>query len=218
MSHKELKGLSNNRHREAGFSLVETVIVIAVVLVVAAFAIPSISMAIYNVRQRSAANSLASLMAQGRILAAKNNATYPIVFAVSNGTPMAFLDLNGNGTWDASVTVNGVTLSEPKTEFSGATVPAAGPPSGTGGQPTPYVLTGDSSTGTPYDNTNVLAYSPRGLPCEYSTPPVCTTPAATYFVYYLNGAQPGGAQGWTAVVVSKAGRTKTVVWNGTSWN
>lgn len=218
MGRKERIKLSKNGSRAEGFSLVELIVVVAVVLIAAAFAIPSISMAIYNVKQRSAANSLASLIQQGRILAAKNNATYPIVFGVLNGTPIAFVDFNGNGTWDASVVVNGVTISEPITEFTGTTVPAAGSPSGTGGQPSPYLLVGDSSAGTPYDNTNVLAYSPRGLPCEYSAPPVCTTPAATYFVYYLSGAQPGGAQGWAAVVVTKAGRTSTVMWNGTSWN
>ncbi|HEX4545004.1 MAG TPA: prepilin-type N-terminal cleavage/methylation domain-containing protein [Candidatus Acidoferrum sp.] len=218
MMNKGRKNFSQSYKRARGFTMVEIVIVVAIVLIVTAIAIPSITTAIYNIRLRSAASDLAGLMQQARILASKNNATYPVVFGVRNGAQIAFVDLNGNGIWDPTVTINGVNTTEPDTQFTGTTVPAAAAPAGAGGQPSAYVLVGDSSVGAPYNNTNVLAYSPRGLPCEYSAPPVCLTPAPTYFVYYLSDTRPGGAQGWAAVVVTKAGRTKTVMWNGTAWH
>jgi prepilin-type N-terminal cleavage/methylation domain-containing protein len=202
-----------------GFTVVELVVVVAIVMIVAAFALPSITSAIYNMRLRTGASDLAGLMQQARILAAKNNATYSIAYGVRNGEQIAFVDLNGNGVWDANVVINGVNTSEPAIGFAGTVVPANGAPSGGGGQPSGYVLPGDTTSGTPYSNGNVLAYSPRGLPCEYSAPPVCVTPAATYFVFYLSDTRPGGTQGWAGVVVTKGGRTKTVMSNGgSSWH
>jgi len=207
----------------AGFSLVELVTVVAIVLVVAAVAVPNVLLAVANLRLRSSAGDLAGLMQQARIMAAKNNPTtpiavYPVLYATQNGRQIAFVDLNGDGAWSSSVTVNGVTLSEPLIEFSGTVVPAAGAPSGSGGQPTPYILAGDTVIGGGFfDNTKTMAFTPRGFPCDYSMPPTCSTPAAKYFVYYLTDTRVGGA-GWAAVVVTKAGRTKVVSWNGSAWN
>ncbi len=211
------------RGRTSGFSLLEIVIVVFVILVVTAIAVPNVLLAVANVRLRSSAGDLAGLMQQARMMAAKNNPTtpipvYPIRYAVKNGAQIAYIDLNGDGSWSSSVTVNGVTMSEPLVEFSGTVVPAAGAPSGSGGQPSPYVLAGDTVIGGSFfDNTNTLAYTPRGFPCDYSIPPACSTPAPKYFVYYLTDTRVGGA-GWAGVVVTKAGRTKVVNWNGSSWN
>ena len=71
------------------------------------------------------------------------------------------------------------------------------------------------ANGQPCDNTCTLAFSPRGLPCVYTgAGNPCTTPSASYFVYYFNDGRPSG---WAAVLVSKAGRTRVLLWNGTSW-
>src|SRR5258708_14270940 len=116
-------------------------------MVVAAIAIPNVLLAVSNIRLRASAGDLAGLMQQARMMAEKNNPTtpipvYPIRYAVRNGAQIAYIDLNGDGSWSSSVTVNGVTMSEPLVEFSGTVVPAAGAPSGSGGQPSPYVLAG----------------------------------------------------------------------------
>lgn len=215
---------SNRRHLKSkgvnGFSLIEVLIVVSVVLVVMAVAVPNVLLAVANVRLRSSAGDLAGLMQQARMMAAKNNPqsppVYAILYGVKNGRQIAYIDLNGDGAWSSSVTVNGVTLSEPLIEFSGTVVPAAGAPTAGTGVPGPYVLAGDSGTGS-FDNTYTMAYTPRGFPCDYTSPPTCATPAAKYFVYYLTDTRVGPA-GWAAVVVTKAGRTKVVNWNGSQWN
>jgi len=204
-----------------GFSLIELLIVVFVVLVVLAIAIPNILLAVSNLRLRSSAGDLAGLMQQARMMAAKNNPTtpipvYPVRYSVRNGAQIAYIDLNGDGAWSPCVTVNGVTMSVPLIQFSGTVVPAAGAPTAAPGVPGPYVLAGDTGVGS-YDNTRVLAYTPRGFPCDYTVPPTCSTPSATYFVYYLTDRRPG-TPGWAGVVVTKAGRTKVVSWNGTTWN
>ena len=204
------KVFSTRRDRMGGFSLVELVIVVLVALVIAAITIPNILLAVSNIRRRASAADLAGLMQQARILAAKNNTIYAVRYGTRNGAQIAYIDLNGNGSFD---------IGEPLVEFSGTTVPASGAPSGSGGQPSPYVLAGDTGTGS-YDNTNTLGYTGRGLPCNYdttTTPATCSTPPANYFVYYLTEVGVGQA-GWAAVVVTKSGRCKIVTWNGAAWN
>jgi prepilin-type N-terminal cleavage/methylation domain-containing protein len=204
---------------QRGVSLLELLVVVFVTLVLAALASPNIMQAVYNLRLVGTAADLAGLMQQARIMASKNNASnpnYSIRYVTQNGKQVAFIDLNNNGVWDASVSINGVATPEPKVIFSGTVFPAAGAPSGSGGQPGPYVLSGDSSSGTVNTNANILGFSSRGLPCNYDAPPTCSTPSASYFVYYLTDTRMG-APGWAGVVVTKAGRTKVVTWNGTAW-
>jgi prepilin-type N-terminal cleavage/methylation domain-containing protein len=189
---------------QRGFSLIEMLIVVAIVLVIAAIAVPNLMRTVYTVRLRSTAGELAGLMQQARITATKSNQVYDIKYSTTNGVSNAYLDLNLNGSLDAG---------EPVVFFNSGVTPAAGAPTGTGGQPSPYVLTGDTSPNPAYDNTSTLAFNARGLPCDYSAAPTCLTPAQSYFVYYLSSTR-----GWAAVVVTKAGRTKVVTWTGTQWS
>jgi Tfp pilus assembly protein FimT len=196
------------RTAQLGRSLIETLTVVAIVMILVAVAVPNIMQAVYSARLRTSAGDLSSLMQQARILAAKNNATYDIRYTTLNGSQAAYVDVNLNGAYDAG---------EPVIYFPTTITRASGAPNGTGGQPPAYVLVGDTGTGA-YDNTNTLAYSPRGLPCLYDTPPTCTTPAAKYFGYYLTQTTAAGTPLWGAVIVTKAGRSKVVTWNGASWN
>jgi len=203
------RGKKGNRRSGAsagGFSLPELCVVILIALIIAAIAIPNAIQTWYNMQLRSTASEVADLMQRTRMMAAKNNATYSIRYNVLNGVQRIFIDLNNNGTLDAG---------EPYIDLGRQITAAAGAPSGGSGLPTPYVLVGDTTSGTPCDNTCVLAFSPRGLPCNYTSPPTCSTPSASYFVYYFTDSRPNG---WTAVYVTKAGRSKSLLWNGTSWN
>lgn len=196
-----------------GFSMLELMIVIAIGVSIAAFAVPSFLRAYYNIRLKAACSDLSALMQRARIQSARQNAIYTVIYRVSGGVQEAFIDLNNNGTWDNSVTVNGIQMSEPIIDFNQSIIMAPGPPSG-GGAPTPYVLVGDTA-GTTFDNTTTLGYSQRGLPCAYAAG-LCSTPAPGYFVYYLQDQRPGSI-GWGAVVVSRSGRTKSVIWDGAAW-
>ncbi|HXN51948.1 MAG TPA: prepilin-type N-terminal cleavage/methylation domain-containing protein [Candidatus Acidoferrum sp.] len=202
--------LNKLRKAQRGVSMIETLVVLFVTLITAAMASPNIMRAVYNTRLRSGAGDLAGLMQQARILAAKDNRPYAVRFTTLGAARIAFIDLNLDGAYAGG---------EPQVQFVGTVAPAPGAPSGSGGQPSPYVLAGDTGVGS-YDNTTTLGFSPRGLPCNYDTstnPATCTTPAVKYFGYYLTDTRMG-LPGWTAVVVTKAGRTKVVMWDGTSWH
>lgn len=190
------------RTAEKGQSLVQLLAVVAIAMILAALALPNINRTTAAERLRSSAGDLSSLIQQTRIRAARDNAAYPVLFGTSNGAPIAWSDLNPtNGVWDIA--------TEPVVYFY-RVFPAAGPP------PAPYVLVGDSGAG-PFPAGTTVGFSPRGLPCAYvAGPPVtCTTPAAQYFTFYLTNNQP--SPGWAVVVVTKGGRSKVSLWNGSAW-
>src|SRR5258707_1473521 len=179
---KDLNGSHVRRKREGGFSILEIVIVVFVVLVVMAVAVPNVMVAVANVRLRASAGDLAGLMQQARMMAAKNNPqnppVYAILYGVKNGRQIAYIDLNGDGNWSSSVTVNGVTLGEPLVEFSGTVVPAAGAPTAGAGVPGPYVLAGGPGSGSVRHN-RTPAGNPKGFPLRYTKPATLHNPAST---------------------------------------
>ena len=203
--------LCKSRKTQRGVSIIELLVVVFVTLILAAMASPNIMQVVYNTRLHSAAGDLSALMQQARIRASKDNRSYTVQYSTLNGAQIAYVDLNLTGSYAAP---------DPLVEFSGTVLPAAGAPSGSGSQPSPYVLVGDSSSGPVFTNTTVLGYSPRGLPCKWdtsTTPATCSTPASNYFVYYLTDTRMG-PPGWAGVVVTKAGRSKVVMWDGTTWH
>ena len=211
------KSLTCYRRREGvrshcGFSMLELMIVIAISMVMAVYALPMFLQAYYDVRLKAACADLSGLMQKARIQAARTNSTFAVYYPA--GSPQqAFVDMNNNRQWDASVTINGVSMGEPSVYFGGTISVPSSAPSGSGA-PTAYVLVGDTA-GTTYNNATTLGWSSRGLPCAY-VGGVCSTPAAGYFVYYVEDKRPNGI-GYGAVVVTRSGRTKTVIWNGAAW-
>lgn len=194
-----------NSVSDRGFTITELVIVCTVALFLMAIATPEFLKISYNIRLRNAATNIAALMQQARITAARRNTIYTIYIPPAGAK--ACIDLNNSGSCDAG---------EPVVAFSSTITQAAGAPTGGVGQPSPYVLVGDTGT-TVYTNGTTLGFSNRGLPCAYSGG-TCSTPAAGYFVYYLNDTRPGGNAGWAAIVVSRSGRSKALLWNGSSWS
>ena len=200
---------NNTKCKNSGFSTVELTIVVAIILIVGGLVIPNSLQMWYDMELKSYTAQTADIMQQARMLAAKNNQKYCIGFQVNNNIQQAWIDLNCNGTLDAG---------EPYIDLGRTVLAASGAPNGSGGQPTAYTLVGDTTSGTPCDNTCTLAFSQRGLPCKWDTttsPPTCATPAATYFVYYFQDGRPTG---WSALLVTKAGRTRSFLWNGSGWH
>jgi type II secretory pathway pseudopilin PulG len=187
-----------------GQSMIQLIIVVAVMMILAAIAVPNINQTIAAERLRTSAGDLSGLMQQARLLATKSNTYIPIRFGNANGVPIAYADVNGDAVWEV------VNPQEPATYFSPRVFPTAGAP------PAPYVLVGDSGAGA-FPGGTALAFSPRGLPCAYvpGPPLVCTTPAAQYFTFYITDNRP--SPGWAVVVVTKGGRSKVQIWRGNAW-
>jgi Tfp pilus assembly protein FimT len=189
--------------------MIELLVVVAIIVVVGGMTLPSLVQTWYDIQLRSSAAEVADLMQRARMQAARANISpgIPIRYQVTGGMQQAYADFNNNGAWD-----QGGLNPEPGVNLPRITAAAAAP-NGGNGVPPAFVDTMDTTAGVPCDNTCTLAFSPRGLPCNL-VGAVCITPAASYFVYYFQDNRPNG---WSAVLVSKAGRTKTLVWNGTTW-
>jgi len=200
------------RRRQSGFTMLELVIVVAVVMIVAAVAIPNGIRAWYNMELRATTSEVSSLMQQARIMAGKNNTYYTICYQTSGGVQTVYL------TQRTLSSTTACSYSSTATQIDLARLISASSAAPTGSNPSAYTLSTDTTSGTPCDNTCTLAFSPRGLPCKFdvsSTPATCATPAPTYFVYYF---QASSARGYAAVLVTKAGRTRSFTWNGSAWN
>jgi type II secretory pathway pseudopilin PulG len=204
--------MNRRRSKQRGVSMIELLVVVFILMITASMSSPFILRTIYDLRLRGSAGDLAGLFQQARIMAGKDNQIYPVRYANQNGANLAYIDLNRSGVFNPAG-----GAAEPNVQLSGTVTIASGAPTGTGSQPAPYVLAGDTGTGSPFTNGTILGFSPRALPCDYSSPPTCSIPARNYFVYYLTDTRFGSA-GWAAVAVTKAGRTKVVVWDGTSWH
>lgn len=191
---------------ETGFSTLELVVVMAVALIIAGISLPGLVQTWYGLQLRATASEVADLMQRARMQAARANITpgIPLRYQVTNGMQRVYADFNNNGAFDAGEPI----IDLPRVRA------AAGAPNGGGGTPSAYVDPMDTSLGAPCDNACTLAFSPRGLPCNL-VGGVCNTPAASYFVYYFQDGRPNG---WAAVLVSKAGRTRVLLWNGVAWN
>lgn len=209
---KEIVKGKARRSRQSGFSMTELVIVVAIILIVAAVAIPNGIRVWYNMEIRATTDQVASLMQQGRLMAAKSNAYYAVCYTTSQGVQRVYL----HQTSLSSSTPCTFSSSDQLIDLARQITAASAAP--TGSNPSAYTISTDTSSGTPCDNACTLAFSPRGLPCKFDTstsPSTCTAPAATYFVYYF---QAVSSNGYGAVLVTKAGRTRAVTWNGSSWN
>jgi prepilin-type N-terminal cleavage/methylation domain-containing protein len=207
---------TNQKKKAEGFSILELLVVIAIVGVVAALTVPGMVQTYYDLKLRATAGQVADLMQQARIIAARGNFSpgVAIRYRVTNGVQQVYADVNNDGAWNTWTTPRGVQQTEPIVDLF-RFYAAAGAPNGGGGAPPSFVDNMDTSTAQPCDNACTLMFSPRGLPCNY-VGNVCSTPSPSYFVYYFQDGRPNG-KGWCAVLVSKAGRTKILIWNGTSW-
>ena len=196
--------------RQTGFSLIELLAVVAIVIVVAAMAFVNIGTAARAIRLNGAAGDYANLLQNARIRAIKDDKFYTVRTDASVNPPIAFLDINGSGTYDAA-------LREPMMAFRSGTTPApfsSGPGlANLKSQFLPPSTTGQASLATMAAGPS---FGPRGLPC---TPTGGTCPymdpitlIPTSFVTFVQGANGG----WAAITVTPAGRIREWTYNSGS--
>lgn len=203
--------MSNLRKRR-GFSLLELMIVVIIMLAVAAIAIPSFTTYISTYRLRGAMTDVAGMLQQMRMEAVKRNTT----LAVSTDTAgtMAWVNLPtaaGTSNWDAG---------EPFVLL----------PRNISAQSSGYPGSNTLETSLGYTKQDITSSSPlrfntRGLPCviDTSVSPICenynvsTSQQVGYVLYFRNdGAY--GVPGWGAITITPAGRIRTWLWNGSSYS
>jgi prepilin-type N-terminal cleavage/methylation domain-containing protein len=187
-----------------GFSLIELMVVLAIMLIVAAFAVPTIPKVIDGARIRGAMGTLANIEQICRTQAVKSDASQRLHLTTNSNRVQLFVTLaNSTQTLPAA---SDPQLSLPS-EFA-----IAAAPTGT----TPPPLTASVMWGTTLTpNVSVDPYfNSRGLPCYPDVTGVCAaTPGfVNYFTY-----RSGGNTRWAAISISPAGRIKSWFWYGNQW-
>jgi prepilin-type N-terminal cleavage/methylation domain-containing protein len=83
-----------------GFSVVELVVVLAIILVLSSIAIPSLLSSMRTYRISSAASSFSALLQRARFEAIRRNTPISVRTAVVGGNTAVYIDVNGNGALD----------------------------------------------------------------------------------------------------------------------
>jgi len=141
------------RTAQAGFSMIEVLIVVAIIMIISAMAAPNVITSLRQVKLRGASSSMINIFEQARMRAVRDNKGYMVRSAVAQGTTFWYIDLDG----DAAMGVN-----EPQVALPQSVGMAVAPPSNASlnlTSPNSYML--PAQTGP--------AFNARGLPC-YATP------------------------------------------------
>ena len=186
-----------------GFSLIELLVVMAVLLIVGAIAAPTVATTIDAYRLRGTLTSVSGLAQRCRLLALKKNSTSHMVVTTNGGVVVMYCK-EINDTSSLSASDPQIELS---TQFSTPGLP-------TGGATQLDANTMWGSSGSTFNENSDPYFNSRGLPCNaVSVGTACTT--VTGYVYYLKYTR--GSPRWAALSISPASRIQSWFWNGSSW-
>lgn len=202
-----------------GFTTLELVIVMAVILIMSGIAVPQFLTMMHTARLRGAVSDFAGLVQAQRIRAVDDDRYYSSYVIPGNGNnpQMAFVDILPQNINGSSGTGGNYTVGDPLASISAevSQQPAAAAPNtaNLNGQMlpanSPVVPKDGAAAGTPF------TFGPRGVPC---TPvpvlggTVCDSlggPTA-YWTFFQNNV----TQAWGAVTVSPAGRVRRWFYSG----
>ncbi len=187
-----------------GFSLIELLVVMAVMLVVAAFAVPSLTSTMDAYRVRSAMNSISGLTQRCRVQSLKKNTSERIYVNAVGGQMQMFCQDVATGTGVVQPTDPQISLSG---QFSTPGTPTGGPTPLTG-----TIMWGSTNAVFAVDSDPY--FNSRGLPCAaVGVGTACST--VTGYLYYVK--YTGQNSRWAALSISPAGRIQNWFWNGTGW-
>lgn len=187
-----------------GVSLLELCVVVGVMLVVAAAALPNVMTAMQQYRLRTAAREVAAMLQRSRLNCVRDNRHYTVQEAQitlgGHTYSQLFLDRNGNASYDRGEPL--VQLSG-GVRFNSASAPA---------------LSAATLGFTPQPPSTALSFNGVGLPCVMRNGRCTNWDAngnAVGVVYFLQESVHASST-WMAVAISPAGRATTWQWEASS--
>jgi prepilin-type N-terminal cleavage/methylation domain-containing protein len=195
-------GISNGT--QAGVSLLELMIVVAIGLLITAVGLPRMNNVIANMKLRASMTTASGFLQNVRMLAVKKNSTMTARHFNRASVPYSLVYYVKDAADSSAMTLKDVQveMEAPIVAYDSPSGPAA-PPAITNAA---LGLTADPQTGDP-------SFNSRGLPCAYSGG-TCVNAA---FIKYFKDNRIGGGGGWAAVSITPAGRIKRWFWNGATW-
>jgi prepilin-type N-terminal cleavage/methylation domain-containing protein len=189
-----------------GFSLVELIMVMAIMLAVAAIALPRFTTFVSNYQLRAGLTGVSGVLQQTRMLAVRKNTHINLLTYSASNRTFVYGDVDANSSWS-----NGEPVAELPAKIS---IQTSGFP---GDATTIPNFAAEPQSVTPQFNS-------RGLPCVMISG-ICqnldtssATPQQVGFVIYVQNTGRFGVSNWGAVTVTPAGRIQTWIWNGGSYS
>jgi len=199
------------RNCNRGFSLIELLIVVAIGMIAAAMALPLVSNAVNQIHLSSSATDYANLLQRARMRAVQDDTYYQIQTQTLSGDPIAYVDINKNGSYDTG---------EPMMVFaSGVTYKAQSAGPALSNLKSQFLPSGSVAQGS-LQSTMIPIFGPRGLPCKVSGSACPYLDAGGKPFSYLLFVQNSLNYRWEAVTLNPAARirewaydTKSSTWS-----
>jgi prepilin-type N-terminal cleavage/methylation domain-containing protein len=192
------KYVPSGRSPRNGFSLVELVLSLAVLLIITTLAVPVVVRSLQTYQLNATASQLAGMLKFTKFDAIRQNTKVSCQIQQNGASWLVWVDSNGNGLRDAA---------EPAMVISGidTLLPAGSVPSpaaisatlGPGGTPMPWTVISGANGSVTYDQRGVLSY----------------TGGATVFALYLGNPNDPNS-GYRAVITLPSGAVQ--VWTASS--
>ncbi len=192
-----------------GFSLLELMVVLAVITIVSAIVTPQIIATVNNYKLRTAASGVAGVFQKARMQAVNDDKWYSVAMGTSGGIGYAFADLWGSPTTPPNNTLDPAENNMITYLPRGISFDTAGPSTAS------MNLDFAPITAMPSFNARGLPCTPSGMVCPFV--PVGGV-AQNGYLYYLRQDRALSRPAWAAITVSPAGRVRVWSWNGNAWN
>lgn len=200
--------------RSAGFSLIELIVVIAIILVVSAMAVPQVLTQLDTYSLRSTTSAVVGAMQSARMLAVKDNRYYTVrginvAANLTGNTPGVFVDSVGTGAANGS----GNNLYD--NGEAAAAIPASVTFDTAGAHP-PFNNALAGANFNPILLNVPPSFNSRGLPCVPLGANCVGGGGAAQYAFFLRQTGSSGVH-WSAITVTASGRMRTWTWTGTTW-
>lgn len=186
---------ATTQKKDQGFSLIELIIAVAVIMILAAIAVPHLLNTVSDVGLRYSATNFSGLLQSARIQAVRKNTFFTIDEAtLPSGDPGYYIDIPKNGAYTSGDPV--LPLNADVTVHPG--VGSGAPNEGT-------FISGLNFTVNP--GGNAPSFNARGLPCVASANSCPQTPGQGFVVFLSKPAVTGNVN-WAATVINPSGRVQ----------
>jgi prepilin-type N-terminal cleavage/methylation domain-containing protein len=182
-------------HKEdRGFSLLELLIVVAILVTLAAITVPRTLNAVNDISLRFTASNLSGLIQSARMEAVRKNANYSVQSAtLPTGENAYYINVK--------TPVTQYVAGDPVLPLNSNITVQVGPGSGAPNETT--ITCGSTCTFNP--GTDKPGFNARGIPCNWQTTSSCPVIPGTGFVMFLSKPALTGNIAWASIVITASG-------------